>query len=348
MQILPNNKMLQYSGRIDFSHEQKPVFVYPCSYVKIRFTGRSCKIIVENHSAYWDNYLGYVMDGVQGKLLLEKSGIQEINIPVTGDEKEHELMVFKRQDSCHVFEFLGFKLDDDAKLLELKEKPSKRIEVYGDSVSAGEVSEAVEYVGLPDPEHNGEYSNSWYSYAWITARKLGAELHDVAQGGIALMDKTGWFAAPDYVGMENVYDKIQYNPQLGPGTGWDFKLYTPHVVIIAIGQNDNHPDDYMAEEPDGERAKVWKNHYKSFVEKIREIYPKAVIILSTTILKHSPNWDKAIEEVYSEMNDNKMYHFMYSNNGDGTWGHIRIPEAEQMADELSGFISSLGDDIWND
>ena len=51
--------------------------------------------------------------------------------------------------------------------------------MYGDSVSAGEVSEAVEYTGKPDPEHNGQYSNSWYSYAWMTARRLDAEIHDI-------------------------------------------------------------------------------------------------------------------------------------------------------------------------
>ena len=45
--------------------------------------------------------------------------------------------------------------------------------MYGDSVSAGEVSEAVEYTGKPDPEHNGQYSNSWYSY----------DVDDCAQAG---------------------------------------------------------------------------------------------------------------------------------------------------------------------
>ena len=66
--------------------------------------------------------------------------------------------------------------------------PERKIEVYGDSVYAGEVSEAVEYTGKEDPEYNGEYSNSWYSYAWMTARKLNAQIHDIAQGGIALKD----------------------------------------------------------------------------------------------------------------------------------------------------------------
>ena len=82
----------------------------------------------------------------------------------------HELLLFKRQDSCHEITFLGFEIEDNGEVLESPQKSNRRIEVYGDSVSAGEVSEAVEYTGKPDPEHNGQYSNSWYSYAWMTAR----------------------------------------------------------------------------------------------------------------------------------------------------------------------------------
>ena len=68
------------------------------------------------------------------------------------------------------------------------------------------------------------------------------------------MDGTGWFHAPDYVGMESAWDKIHYNPVFGKQTDWSFEEYTPQVVIIAIGQNDNHPDDYMKEDYDGEKA----------------------------------------------------------------------------------------------
>lgn len=46
-----------------------------------------------------------------------------------------------------------------------QKKTDKRIEVYGDSVSAGEVSEAVDFVGKEDPEHEGGYSNSYYLMA---------------------------------------------------------------------------------------------------------------------------------------------------------------------------------------
>ena len=32
------------------------------------------------------------------------------------------------------------------------------------------------------------------------------------------------------------------------------------------------------------------------------------------------------------------HHFLYRRNGAGTPGHIRIPEAEEMAEELAGYI----------
>ena len=133
------------------------------------------------------------------------------------------------------------------------------------------MSEAVEYTGKPDPEHNGQYSNSWYSYAWMTARRLDAEIHDIAQGGIALLDGTGWFHAPDYVGMESTWDKIHYNPVFGKQTDWSFEEYTPQVVIVAIGQNDNHPDDYMKEDYDGEKALYWRSNYEKLLGRIRDV-----------------------------------------------------------------------------
>lgn len=69
------------------------------------------------------------------------------------------------------------------------------------------------------------------------------------------------------------------------------------------------------------------------------------IILTTTILMHDKNWDTSIEEVCRRIDSSRVHHFMYQKNGSGTPGHIRIPEAEEMAEELSAYINSLGD-IW--
>jgi len=345
--ILPNNENLQYSGRIDFTNEEEPMFVFPCSYIALRFTGTTCKIIIKNKHSYWTNYLGYIIDGKQEKIMIQDEEQVCLTLADNLEDKEHTLLLFKRMDACHTVIFYGFVFDKGVKISKAEDKPNRRIEVYGDSVSAGEVSEAVDYVGKADPEHQGEFSNSWYSYAWMTARKLNAQIHNIAQGGIALLDHTGWFAAPDYIGMEQVYNKLQYNPETGEVNTWDFKCYTPHVIIVAIGQNDNHPVDYMAADYNSEESKNWRTHYKAFIQNLRAIYKEATIVLATTILRHDFSWDKAIEEVTQDLQDNKVYHFIYSQNSVGTHGHIRIPEADRMSDELAAFINSLGEEIWN-
>ena len=191
--------------------------------------------------------------------------------------------------------FHGFLIEESAMVIDLAEKSIRNIEVYGDSVSAGEVSEAIDYCGQPDPEHNGEYSNSYYSYAWFLSRKLNANLHNIAQGGIALLDNTGYFMEPKALGIPAIFDKIQYQPVLCKPKEWDFKQYTPQVVIVAIGQNDSHPIDFMAIDHNSEQARVWKKSYEEFLNKLREIYPHSHIICKTTILEHDMSWYRAID-----------------------------------------------------
>ncbi|MCM1308643.1 MAG: electron transporter RnfD [Butyrivibrio sp.] len=347
MRVYPDNPKLQYSGRIDFDNPKEPVLVFAATYIKIKFTGASIKACLDNRRNCWSNYMGVIADGVQSAVELADGEGKYLLADGLG-EGVHELMLFKRQDSCHYVVFKGFELEDGAELLEMPPLPERRIEVFGDSVSCGEVSEALDYVGKADPEHNGEFSNSWYSYSWLTARRLNAELHDTSQGGIALLDGTGYFNGPDDLrGMESSYDKIQYNPFLGELKPWDFSKWQPHVVIAAIGQNDANPVNIMAEDYDSEASVSWRARYKAWIERLAELYPSARIILTTTILMHDPAWDRAIDEVCGQIGSGRVTHFMYKRNGAGTPGHIRIPEAEEMSGELAAYIEGLGEEIWN-
>lgn len=332
---------LSYSGRIDRKNPERPVFVFPATSLSFRFIGRAALLRVTNRRNYWKNVLGAIVDGVQKRFDLNDEGETLIRLLEAREEGEHDVLLFKRMDGCHELTIESLELSEGSRLLPPPEKPKRRMEVYGDSVSAGEVSEAVEYVGREDPVHNGEFSNSWYSYGWITARMLNAQYHAVAQGGIALMDGEGWFHEPDYLGMESVWDKIHYNPSFGEITPWDFSDYIPQVVIVAIGQNDAHPDNYMKEDYNGEKAQRWRKHYALFLARLRGKYPEAHIICCTTLLNHDASWDCAIEQVCRELEDESVSHCLFRRNGRGTPGHLRIPEAEEMARELADYIESL-------
>lgn len=338
--LLPGETGLRYTGRIG-GPEDAPFFLYPCSSVALRLTGRTLKVALDNHHAYQENRLGVIVNGEQTAVLLtEGEQIIDLSDCLTADT--NDVLLFKRQDACHAFTLRGFIVAAEARLLPLAERPARRIEVYGDSVSAGEVSEAEFACGQPDPEgHNGLYSNSWWSYAWQAARLMRAELHDVATGGIALLDRTGYYHAPDYIGMESAWDKVNHTPDFGPVTPWDFTRWTPHVVIVAIGQNDHHPVNSMAEEYDSAASAHWRAAYRRFLGLLREKYPKAHIVCTTTIIGHDAAWDRAIDECVQAMGDGRMHHFLYSRNGCGTPGHVRKSEAAVMARELADYVEAL-------
>ena len=55
MHISPDDKRLQYCGRIDFDNPKAPVLVYAASFVQIRFTGTQISVTLENKRAYWSS-----------------------------------------------------------------------------------------------------------------------------------------------------------------------------------------------------------------------------------------------------------------------------------------------------
>ena len=345
----PSDTKLQYSGRIDLEDRDAPVFVYAGSFVKACLKTSSLKAVIRNRRSYFDNAVGVLCGTKALAFPLKNEGITVIDLGVMLLDEVLEVTLYKRQDACHYFEFLGFILPEDAEVLMPEPLPLRKMEFFGDSVTCGEVSEAIAYAGLADPEgHEGRYSNSYYSYSWMTARKLNAMCHLTAQGGISLLDGEGYFAGPSTLGMLSCYDKIEYYPGLGPTKDWDFARYTPQVVVVAIGQNDANPVNYMDEDYDSRQSAAWRVRYAGFLGKLRSLYPKATIITTTTILNHSPAWDRAIREATSEMNDPGMHHFLYKHTGRGTHGHIRITEADLMSDELSAYIRSLGEEIWRE
>ncbi|MDO5125041.1 MAG: GDSL-type esterase/lipase family protein [Ruminococcus sp.] len=341
-----DDKNISYMGRIDFSNKKSPIIYFAGSSITIRFKGTAIGAVIVNHRFYNIMELGAVVDGKESKIRFSEDD-KEICLEIAEnlDDTEHEVVLFKRQDATHYFEFKGFAIDGE--ILPAKPKPTRKIECYGDSVSAGAVCEALDYVAQLDPDDTqGVFDNSWHSYSMITARNLGAQIHNIAQGGIAIFDGTGYYHYPDHVGMESAYDKLCYIPEAGIKS-WDFSLYTPSVVIFAIGQNDNHHEGHEDFDiNDTEYRSKWKNAYKNIISDLRSKYPKATFVLILTVLMHDSGWDSAVCEIAEEMNDEKIYYLKFKRAGKATPGHPRIPEQCEMAEELTAFISGLGDSVW--
>ena len=106
MIIKPDNEMLSYSGRIDFDDRLAPVLVYACSSIGMKFAGTSLKAVIANHRSCWTNELGYFIDGEQKRFTLSSDEEKKTYTLAEGlSEGTHELLLFKRMDSCHTFTF---------------------------------------------------------------------------------------------------------------------------------------------------------------------------------------------------------------------------------------------------
>lgn len=332
-----DHQNFSYMGRIDFSDPAAPILIYAGSNLRFRFRGTYLRISLENIPMGEYSAVGAVIDSLQSKIeLAGEGGKKMVTVAENLNDEIHTVTVFKRMGAAHYFRFLG--IETDGELLPSEDQYSLKLEYYGDSVSAGEVTEALDYDGHCDPEnHKGVYDNSYFSYTYILARRLNAEFYNNSQGGLSLFDGTGYFYSDHLTGLETTYNKLSYVPYAPMGlTDWDFSRYTPDIVIFAIGQNDASPDPKAIYDP--AYAKKWKEKYKAILLELKERYHDPKFILMTTVLMHEPIWDEVIEEIKSELNDKNVFHFLFRRNGAATPGHPRATEQTEMASELESFI----------
>lgn len=338
-----DSENLVYMGRNDITSDGVRMY-YAGSQVRFNFKGTSLKALI-NAQLYWGELaLGVILDGEMLKLPLssENNG-KDVTVGIAENlsDTNHSVIIYKKHAGNMLIVFKG--IETDGVLLEKPELPQLKMEVYGDSVCAGEVIEAEEYAGQCDPDgHNSRYDNVWNSFVMQTSRNINAQIHNIAQGGIALFNGTGYFHHPDYIGLEDVYDKACYFPE-GGLTQWDFSLYTPDIIVIAIGQNDQHnglTDKNDRDITDPSYKELWKTGYKKLVRTLNDKYGSPKFVLTTTVLMHDKAWDDAIDEIKNELNELgiKAYHNLFSRNGAATPGHPRLSEHNEMASELTAFI----------
>ena len=211
----------------------------------------------------------------------------------------------------------------------------------GDSVTAGSWVELCSRVGqLDEPDYTAKHDNARYSFAVLTADLLHAQIHLTAQGGLALLDGSGYYENGD-VGMETAYDKLRYQPAAGRLTPWDFSRYIPDYVICAIGQNDHRVGGVENVMPDTDAQERWIGTYCRLLTDLMRKYPQAHFILTLTVLMHEEIWEEMADTVCARMAGGRVHRLRFARSGRATPGHPRIPEQCEMAYELTRFIQTL-------
>jgi lysophospholipase L1-like esterase len=337
-EIAADNSSFQYIGRIDRHNPQAPIFSFPATACLFNFEGTSLKLKLADDNWGESNYIGVYLDNNPEPIVIQlKSGYepQIYDIAEGLEDQNHQALIIKRNDyMTGEFSFHGILIDNNKNLLSPPPQTNRKIEVYGDSISAGS---AVEYeqTATQDPsEDTTHLSNSYLTYGAMLARDYQAQLSLVAQAGIALVDGYGFWN--NGTGMETVYDKIK---PLKDAPSWDFNQYIPNLVIIALGQNDGStstidPNSHLT-------GTEWKGRYKNFVANLRSNYPNAYFICMFPNMYHDRIWDnylnEAVAEYKNEQQDNKIYSLITEQV---TPGHPRVSEQKLMADALKNLIDT--------
>lgn len=329
--IAADNPGYLYTGRIDFADKKAPSVSWTGTSIKANFTGTSLAIKLDDQLG--KNYFNIFIDGeTQHPYVLEaKQGEQTYVISTALKPGNHTLEIYKRTEGEEgATAFKGLLLDKDATLLPPPARPTRRIEIYGDSITTGAGNEGADN----GADHLLSEKNNYWAYGAITARNVNAELHTISQSGIGIMISWFPFIMPQF------YDQLS---AVGDNdTQWNFKQWTPDLVIINLFQNDawlvDREKRLQPIPTDAQRIQAYVN----FVRSVRAKYPQAQIIcaLGSMDATATPKWPgyitAAVERMRNENKDQKLDTIFFEFTGFG--GHPRIAQHKANAEKLTALI----------
>ena len=236
----PTDTNIRYIGRWD-RHDARSYHSYwGGAYLRVMFTGTS---------------LGFQGGATAGgpNILVSLDGEPPHEVKALSVQGlkpgTHTLLAGAPNQNSEV-EFQGLTLDTGAVTLPIPARPL--IEFVGDSITTG----------------GGQTLPGTVNYAWESAEQLGADHTQIAFSARALT--MGYGCAGDKAALDTQYFQLKNFNHLDdkPQTPWDFS-YTPQVIVINLGQNDQcggEPDDVMT------------TSYVHFVQRLRARFPVTQIV----------------------------------------------------------------------
>ena len=328
------DRHIQYEGRIKTT-ARNVVFFWPGSSAKIVVKGRG-KVFAVLKDENGKNYYDIILDRDPIRVL-HPDTLKQRYLLASFDGGTHSVQLFKRTEWDKGYTlFYGFVLQGNLQIINPPQKKHLKLEFYGNSITAG-------YAVDDDPSHSHPdsiFTNNYDSYAAITARYFHADYRCICKSGIGIL--ISWFPLT----MPQLYNRLNPVDSL---SRWDFKKYTPDVVVINLLQNDswlvNRPSFPEFKKKFGTRPpspETIIQAYKNFVLKIRKAYPRAKIICmlgNMDITRKGSPWPGYVKKAVQQMHDKKVYTLFvpYKN----TPGHPGRHEQQVLADSLIGKIKRI-------
>src|SRR4051812_24788225 len=218
------------------------------------FEGRECQVAVALASASVHSYIQYELDGVYQKRIRVEGSSKDPVVITAPTEGTHTVWIFKATEAAKGPVYI--KKITDKKIKPRPEPQKTLIEFIGNSITCGAAADASDV-----PCGKGEYHdqhNAYYAYGPRVARTLGLNyiLSSVSGAGIY----RNWNS--DGPAMPLVYTRPDF--QEATRESWNFSLFTPQVVSIALGTNDLSNGDGVKKRLAFDTS-AFINNYLSFI-----------------------------------------------------------------------------------
>jgi len=321
--ITANDPNIQYTGRIDFSNPLAPVLSWSGSSVIANFQGTSIKATLNEMGGNY--FYSIIDDGTPNKISL--SGGQRTYTLASGlSDTTHKIELYKRSEAINwPTAFVNFIIDNGKKLTQPPARPIRKMEFYGDSITAGLALDSTA------DDQAAVNTNSYLTYSSITARNLNAEHHTIAVSGIGLVKSWSDGNMP-----KDYYYRLTGS---NASSNWNFSLWKPDCIVINLGQNDNWLGTTQSQAVTG---------YVDFVNLLRTRYgdmttkriPIIMALGSMDATYSGSPWpgyiQQAIDSLHSTYSDNNVYKVIFP--WCGIWTHPHAPQHAAMAQQLTDFI----------
>lgn len=239
---------VRYVGRFDTSDPNAVRFAWSGSSIVTRFKGTGISARMKDEGGR--NYFQVIVDG-EPKSVLKTDPTKEVYPLVDGlPDGEHEVALYKRTEA-RVGEILFRGFDPKGTILPVPQGPERRIELIGDSITAGFGNEGPNATCPFVPSEENQYN----TYGAIAARALGAEHVTIAWSGKTIGEMTEYY---------------ERTLPARPESKWDFKAWIPHLVVLNVGTN-----NFAVFDPGQER---YVRVYTALFNRVRAAYPSALIV----------------------------------------------------------------------
>lgn len=326
-------------GRFAFNNANQLELISSGVHFRFSFEGTACNILAALPAGAPHNYLQYEVDGVyRQRVKVAPGATQTITINATGSGR-HTVTIYKATEAHTGAVLIQNIVGHNLKPIAIPKTPL--IEFIGNSITCGASADPSEV-----PCGTGAYHdqhNAYMAYGPRVARSLGTAFILNSVSGIGIY--RNWNS--DGPTMPQVYPQTDF--QLNSNRPWNFSLFQPQVISIALGTNDFSNGDGKRERKPFDSAQ-FVSQYIQFVKTVKSKNRSAKLALLSSPMVHGTNRTllqncitavkREIDLFYPADQPVALY-FFKPMQARGCTGHPNVEDHALLAAELLPFFKSL-------